>query len=53
MDHIAFIKWSEKENRFELYIDRGLKAYSLEPHEVGKKEMINLAKKNGYTVKED
>lgn len=53
MGNVAYIKHNENEVRYELYIDAELKAYSLEPHDEGKKELIELAVKHGYEVKED
>jgi hypothetical protein len=44
----AYVTWSDDNKRFELHIDNTLKAYTVEPHELGKVELCKIAEDKGY-----
>jgi hypothetical protein len=46
----AYVTWSDENKRFELHIEGTLKAYTVEPHEVGKAELNRMAWEKGYKV---
>lgn len=50
LPHMAFIYWSNQEERYELKIDNILKAYSDDDHEAGKELLKDMAEAKGYTV---